>query len=202
MSIKNLFILFFGLTSSYLSAQTVYGAVAPDSIKKKCEQIIISEIGQNAYKTNVKFIKSDAHTKDNVLNGFTLFYSFNFPNVKESHVVFTIEYKLGKGVIKDIAFKNYTRLPGSIKKTGAKVLSYEEAKKTAIFSDTILKKHNNELYGEISTDYDAVKKDYYFVWHFYHLEPCKKCEAEMYTTQSAYINASTGKVMRNVESRQ
>lgn len=183
-------------------AQTIYGAVAPDSIKKKCEQIIISEIGQNAYTKNVKFIKSDAHTKDNVLNAFTLFYSFNFPNVKESHVVFTIEYKLGKGILKDVAFKNHTRLPGSIKKTGAKVLSYEEAKKVAVTSDTILKKYSSSLYGEISTDYDTSKKDYYFVWHFYHLEPCKKCEAEMYSTQSAYINASTGKVLQNIESRQ
>lgn len=193
--------LFLSLSLSHF-AQTIYGAVAPDSIQKKCEKVIINEIGQSAFNTNVKFIKSDMHTNNNVLNAFTLFYSFTFPNIKESHVVFTIEYKLGKGVIKDIAFKNYTRLPGSIKKTGAKVLSYEAAKKIAIASDTILKKHADKLYGEISTDYDEAKKDYYFVWHFYHLEPCKKCEAEMYTTQSAYINASTGKVLSNIESRQ
>ena len=194
-----IFSLFLSL-SNY--AQTIYGAVAPDSIKKKCEQVIVSEIGQNAFNTNVKLIKSDAHTNNNVLNAYTLFYSFNFPNVKESHVVFTIEYKLGKGVIKDVAFKNHTRLPISIKKTGAKVLSYEDAKKAAITSDTILKKFSSSLYGEISTEYDTEKKDYYFIWHFYHLEPCKKCEAEMYTTQSAYINASNGKVLRNIESRQ
>ena len=90
-------------------SQTIYGAVAPDSIQKKCQQIITEEIGANAFSNNVRFIKSDAHTKDNVLNAFTLFYSFNFTNVKESHVVFTIEYKLGKGVIKDVAFKNHTR---------------------------------------------------------------------------------------------
>ena len=183
-------------------SQTIYGAVAPDSIKTKCEQVITNEIGNAAYKTNVKFIKSDAHTKNNVLNAFTLFYSFNFPNIKESHVVFTIEYKLGKGVIKDVAFKNYTRLPVSIKKTGVKVIDFEEAKKVAVNSDTILKKNSSKLYGEISTDYDAAKKDYYFVWHFYHLEPCKKCEAEMYTTQSAYIDAGTGKLLRNIENRQ
>jgi hypothetical protein len=192
---------FLSISLSHYS-QTIYGAVAPDSIKKKCEQIIVSEIGQSAFNTNVKFIKSDMHTNSNVMNAFTLFYSFNFPNVKESHVVFTIEYKFGKGVIKDAAFKNYTRLPGSIKKTGAKVVSYDDAKKTAIASDTILKKYASDLYGEISTDYDAAKKDYYFVWHFFHLEPCKNCEVEMYTTQSAYINASTGKVLRNIESRQ
>lgn len=183
-------------------SQTIYGAVAPDSIQKKCEQIIVNEIGQNAFTNNVKLIKSDAHTNNGLLNAYTLFYSFNFPNVKESHVVFTIEYKLGKGAMKDMAFKNFTRLPGSIKKTGAKVLSFDAAKKVAISSDTILKRHSDKLYGEISSDYDTEKKDYYFVWHFYHLEPCKKCEAEMYTTQSAYINASTGKVLRNLESRQ
>ena len=200
---SKLIILAAFLSFSFKSfSQTIYGAVAPDSIKKKCEKVIIDEIGQNAFNTNVKLIKSDAHTNANVLKAYTLFYSFNFPNVKESHVVFTIEYKLGKGVIRDVAFKNHTRLPGSIKKKGAKVISFEDAKKVAINSDTILKRHNSELYGEISTDYDTEKKDYYFVWHFYHLEPCKKCEAEMYTTQSAYINASTGKVLRNIESRQ
>jgi len=202
MNLRLLTISLFLFCSLENFSQTIYGAVAPDSIKKKCEKVITDEIGSAAYKTNVKFIKSDAHTKDNVLNAFTLFYSFNFTNVKESHVVFTIEYKLGKGVIKDVAFKNYTRLPASIKKSGVKVFGFEEAKKIAINSDTILKKNSSKLYGEISTDYDSEKKDYYFVWHFYHLEPCKKCEAEMYTTQSAYINASTGKVLRNVESRQ
>lgn len=202
MKFKLLILSLFLLISQKNYSQTIYGAVAPDSIKQKCEKVITDEIGTAAYKANVKFIKSDAHTKENVLNAFTLFYSFNFPNVKESHVVFTIEYKLGKGVIKDVAFKNYTRLPGSIKKSGVKVISFEDAKKVAINSDTILKKNSSNLYGEISTDYDAVKKDYYFVWHFYHLEPCKNCEAEMYTTQSAYINASTGKVLRNIESRQ
>lgn len=201
MRVKLIILAFLGIGLKNYS-QTIYGAVAPDSIKKKCEQIIVSEIGQNAYTNNVRLIKSDGHTNAGILNAYTLFYSFNFPNVKESHVVFTIEYKLGKGVMKDVAFKNYTRLPGSIKKTGAKVLSFDAAKKVAITSDTILKRHSANLYGEISSDYDPEKKDYYFVWHFYHLEPCKKCEAEMYTTQSAYINASTGKVLHNVESRQ
>ncbi len=202
MNLKLLILSFLVILSLENFSQTIYGAVAPDSIKKKCEKVITDEIGSAAFKSNVKFIKSDAHTKDNVLNAFTLFYSFNFPNVKESHVVFTIEYKLGKGVIKDVAFKNYTRLPGSIKKAGVKVIAFEEAKKIAVNSDSILKNYSSNLYGEISTDYDTEKKDYYFVWHFYHLEPCKKCEAEMYTTQSAYINAGTGKVLRNIESRQ
>jgi hypothetical protein len=183
-------------------SQTIYGAVAPDSIKKKCQNTITEEIGAAAFANNVRLIKSDAHTAGNVIKAFTLFYSFNFPNVKESHVVFTIEYILGKGVVKDGAFKNFTRLPGSIKKSGAKVISFQEARKAAINSDTLLKKHSDKLYGEISTDYDEAKKDYYFIWHFYNLEPCKKCEAEMYTTTSAYINASTGKVLHNVESRQ
>jgi hypothetical protein len=201
----NLKLLIFSLLlvlSAENYAQTIYGGVAPDSIKKKCEKVIMDEIGATAYKTNVKFIKSDAHTKENVLQAFTLFYSFNFPNVKESHVVFTIEYKFGKGVIKDAAFKNYTRLPGSIKKTGVKVLGFEEAKKIAVSSDTILKKHSDQIYGEISTDYNTEKKDYFFIWHFYHLEPCKKCEAEMYTTQSVYIDAANGKVLHNIENKQ
>lgn len=182
-------------------SQTIYEAPLPNDVKQKCEEVIISEIGKNTFATHVKYIKTDV-LKGAADTKYTVFYSFNFPNVKESHVVFSLDYQAGKGIVKDAAFKNHTRLPGSIKKDGAKVLSFEAAKKLAIASDTILKKHSDKVYGEISSDYDTEKKDYYFVWHFYHLEPCKKCEAEMYTTQSAYINASTGKVLRNVESRQ
>lgn len=180
-----------------LQAQTIYGAIAPDSIKKKCDAVIVSEIGKDNFDKHVKLIKSDAHTFNNVLKAYTLFYSFNFPNVQESHAVFTIEYKFdetGKGkVVKDAAFKNFTRLPGTIKKTGVKVISYSDAKKAALLSDTTLNKYSNQLYGEISTEYDETKKDYFFVWYFYYLGPCKNCKQEMYTTYSAYINAITGK---------
>lgn len=184
-----------------LKSQTIYGAIAPDSIKKKCDAVIVSEIGNDNFGKYVKLIKSDAHTKNNVLNAYTLFYSFNFPNVKESHVVFTLEYKLddkGKGsIVKDVAFKNHTRLPLSIKKNGVKVISYADAKKAAVTCDTTLKKYSDKLYGEISTEYDSAKKDYFFVWYFYYLGPCKNCEAEMYTTHSAYIDAVSGKQVKN-----
>lgn len=194
--LKIAFILIF--LSGYCLAQTIYGGVAPDSIKKKCEAVIISEIGNTVFKNNVKFIKSDAHTKEKVLNSYSLFYSFTFPNVNESHVVFTMEYQLNgnkSGVVKDIAYKNYTRLPSGLKKNGAKIITYSDAKKTALAADTSLKKFENKLYGELSTEYDALKKDYYFVWYFYYLEPCKNCEAEMYTTHNVFIDASSGKVI-------
>jgi len=190
--------LLFVFISGFCLSQTIYGGMAPDSIRKKCEAVIISEIGNTVFKNNVKFIKSDAHTKEKVLNSYTLFYSFTFPNVKESHVVFTMEYNLSgnkSGVIKDIAYKNHTRLPSDLKKTGAKIISYNDAKKTALATDTSLKKFENKLYGELSTEYDNIKKDYYFVWYFYYMEPCKNCEAEMYTTHNVFINASNGKVI-------
>lgn len=200
MPIKIAISFLLGLISFTNYAQTIYGAIAPDSIYKKCEQVIISEIGSKAYKDNVRFIKSDAHTRDKILNSYTFFYAFSFPNVKESHVVFTLQYKFDEkkpGVIKDIAFKNHTRLPGSIKTKGVKVVSFTDAKKIALKADTTLKKFQDKLYGEISTDYDAAKKDYYFVWYFYYLEPCKNCEAEMYTTHSVYIDAVSGKILNN-----
>ncbi len=197
MSVRIILIIAFSLAFSRAWSQTLYGAMAPDSVRKKCEAVILSEIGQNAFNKHVKFIKSDGHLNGSVLNGFTLFYSFNFPNVKESHVIFTIDYKFGKGVVKDIAFKNHTRMPANIKKNGAKVIGFEEAKKVAITSDTTLKKYSDKLYGEISTDYDNTKKDYYFVWYFYYLEPCKNCEADSYNAHNVYIDAVTGKSIKS-----
>ena len=198
MQIKAILSFVFILLWGHSYSQSIYGAVAPDSIRKACDKVVINEIGQKAFDTHVKFIKSDAHTANKVLNGYTFFYSFRFPNVKESHVVFSIEYKIAptkNGVVKDIAFKNYTRLPLSIKSKGLSIIDYEAAKKIAMEADTTLKKFSNRLYSELSTDYDTAAKDYYFVWYFYHLEPCKNCEAEMYTTHSAFINATTGKVI-------
>lgn len=183
-------------------SQTIYGAIAPDSIHKKCRSVIISEIGEKAFNDYVRFIKSDAHTKDSILKSYTLFYSFGFPNINESHVVFSLNYKVDgnkSGVIKDVAFKNHTRLPGSIKSKGVKVISYTEAKKTALAADTTLKKFQDKLYAEISTDYSASKKDYFFVWYFYYLEPCKNCEAEAFNAHSVYIDATTGKVLASTK---
>ena len=199
MSVRITLIIALGFVFNQGWSQTLYGALAPDSVRKKCEEVIVSEIGKDAFNKHVKFIKSDGRLNDKTLIGFTLFYSFNFPNVKESHVTFTLDYKFGKGVVKDIAFKNHTRMPATIKKNGAKVIGFEEAKKVAIASDTTLKKFSDKLYGEISTDYDSAKKDYYFVWYFYYLEACKNCEAEMYTTHSVYVNASTGKVLASAK---
>lgn len=200
MKIKHLFSLLFIIAACKSFSQTIYGAVAPDSIRKQCEKVIISEIGANAFTNHVKFIKSDAHTKEKVLNGYTLFYSFGFPNVKESHVVFTIDYKLSpskNGVVQDAALKNYTRLPIALKKKDISVISYNDAKKSAVAADTVLKKYQDKLYGEISTEYNSTKKDYYFVWYFYYLEACKTCKEETYTTHSVYIDAVSGKKISN-----
>ena len=199
MSFPRVFLLFFGLISTSLFAQTTYEAVAPDSIKKKCDEVIISEIGKTAFTNHVKYIKCDAF-KSNNENKYTIFYSFTFPNVKESHVVFSLDYKSGKGVIKDGAFKNFTRLPASVKAKGIKVISYSDAKKTALASDPIFNKDPKDLFGEISTEYDEKKKDYFFVWYFYHITPCVKCADQMYTMKSLYIDAVSGSVIKTEKS--
>lgn len=187
------------ITASLLRAQTSYNISVPDSIKKKCDEVVISEIGKSAFEGSVKYIKSDLQ-KNNGAENYIVFYAFTFPNVKESHVIFTITCKLeGKhaAVVKDAAFKNYTRLPQNIKTKNVKVISYAEAKKIAVSKDPVLKKNESKLYGEISTDYDEKKKDYFFVWYFYDLEPCKDCPAGQYKTYSVYMDASTGKVIQS-----
>ena len=136
-----------------------------------------------------------AEIKNSAEHKYTIFYSYTFPNVKESHVVFSLDYKSGKGVVKDGAFKNYTRLPASVKTKDAKVISFADAKKTALASDPSFSKDPQDLFGEISTEYDEKKKDYYFVWYFYHITPCVKCADQMYTLHSLYIDASSGKVI-------
>ncbi len=137
-------------------------------------------------------------TGGEVWNNYTVFYSFNFKDIKESHVVFSLVYRNSpkqNGVMKDIAFKNFTRLPESIKKKGVKIIPYAEAKKIAMSADEVLKKNSDKLYAEISTEYDLTKKEYGFVWYFYFMAPNSNSEAESYTTYSVLINGETGKVI-------
>lgn len=201
--IKQVFIAFFLFAFLHgAKSQILYGASLPINIKRSCDSVIISEIGKAAFDANVHYIKCDSQkgtfTGGESYNNYTVFYSFNFNGIKESHVVFSIVFRLGgkpTGVLKDVAFKNYTRLPASIKKKGVKCISYADAKKIAIGSDETLKKNADKLYAEISTEYDLEKKDYCFVWYFYYMEPTKKEGAEVYTTYSVLINAETGKIM-------
>ena len=202
IKIFSIVFLFAGLSFSGF-AQTTYGVTPPDSIKMKCDKVIISEIGKKAFDANIHYIKSDSQkgvypTGENWIS-YTLFYSFNFPNIKQSHVIFSLNYKKDltkSAVMKDIAFKNYTRLPESIKSKGTKAVSYEEAKKAAMEAEPVLKANPTKLYGEISTEYDEIKKEYVFVWYFYFMEPNKKSEAEQYTTYSVLIDAGTGKIIK------
>ncbi len=196
-----LILVYFGIQFSGAS-QTTYGVAPPDTIRTKCDNVIISEIGKTAFENNVRFIKCDLQktTTNNKETGYsyTLYYSFFFANVKESHVIFSLDYKFNakqRGVIKDGAFKNFTRLPESIKILGAKIISYNDAKKIAVAADTVLKRYQSKLYGEISTEYDEKKKEYEFVWLFYYMDQCKGCKTEMYTTYSVFVNAANGKVI-------
>ena len=183
-------------------SQTTYGVIPPADVKKSCDSVIISEIGKIAFENNVRYFKCDAG-KGIYNNGegwttYTLFYSFNFTDVKESHIIFSLIFKTDpyqSGIMKDVAFKNYTRLPESIQKKGIKIIDYAEAQKIAMKADPVLGKNAAKLDGEISTEYDVKKKEYRFVWYFYYRDPCRNCEAEMYTVYSALINASTGKVI-------
>ncbi len=194
MRIQSVFMVILGLIGTSLFAQTTYEAAVPDSIKKKCDAVVISEIGNTAFTNNVKYIKSDVfRTSGNTK--YTIFYSFTFPNVKESHVVFSLDYKSGKGVIRDAAFKNYTRLPSSVKLNGTKIINYADAKKTTMASDTVFKNNQQNLFGEISTEFDEKKKDYYFVWYFYYIAPCKNCKDQTYSLKSMYIDAVSGKTI-------
>lgn len=202
MSARRLFLLVLSLTALQGFSQTIYGSSLPINIKKSCDSVVISEIGKTAFEANVHYIKCDnqrgAFTTGEKWNNYTVFYSFNFPNIKESHVVFSLVYRSTDkktGVVKDVAFKNYTRLPESIKKKGVKIIPFEEAKKVAMNADEVLKKNSAKMYSEISTEYDAAKKDYNFVWYFYFMEPVQNSEAEQYTTHSVLINGETGKVI-------
>jgi hypothetical protein len=194
MNLKHILLLIPALLSLKAYSQTIYGTVAPDSIRAKCDDVVISEIGKAAFDKNVKLIKCDAY-KANGNDKYTLFYSFGFPNVKESHVVFTLDYKPGKGIIKDAAFKNHTRLPNSIKTKGAKIMDYTWAKNAALASDSVLMHNSSSVYGELSTEYDEKKKDYFFVWYFYSIVPCKNCKDKPFSMSSAYVDAATGKAI-------
>jgi hypothetical protein len=202
MSSKNLILLILAFVSTVISAQTNYEITTPDSIQKMCQKAIISEIGKNAFNTSVKYIKSDLSTAKNIKgekeDNYTVFYAFAFPNVKESHVVFSfncIRDSKGTRLVKDSAFKNFTRLPVSLKNKPVKILSYSNAKKLAADADPVMKVNQDKLFGDISTEYNEKTKDYYFVWHFYYMASCKDCGAEQFKIYSSSIDAVTGKVI-------
>ena len=44
---KRFLTLLFVFISGFCLSQTIYGGMAPDSIRKKCEAVIISEVGSN-----------------------------------------------------------------------------------------------------------------------------------------------------------
>jgi hypothetical protein len=202
MSLKNLILILTSFISTVLSAQTNYEIATPDSIQRMCQKAIISEIGKNAFSTSVKYIKSDLNTGKNAkgekLENYTLFYAFAFPNVKESHVVFSfncVRDANGTRLVKDSAFRNFTRLPASLKNKPPKVLNYQSAKKLAADADPVMKANQDKLFGDISTEYNEKNGDYHFVWHFYYMAPCKDCGAEQFKIYSSSIDAATGKVI-------
>lgn len=185
-----------------LLSQTQYGINPPDSIKQACEKAIVSEIGRTAYSSSVKLIKCDMH-KEGKLNNYTCFYMFAFPNVNESHVIFSMNCQAdGKEIklVKDTALKNLTRLPSSLKTRPPKVIAYSSAKKLACEHNTVMKANADKIYGELSTEYNAKLKDYHFVWHFYYMEDCKDCpSSSQLKIHSADIDAVSGKVVSPTE---
>jgi hypothetical protein len=181
----------------FLFSQTKYNIIPPDSILKKCEKAIISEIGKTAFSSSVRLIKCDLNSSGNSSN-YSVFYAFSFPEIKESHVIFTLNYlsdEKGGRLVKDTALKNFTRLPFALKTKNVKAIPYFPAKRIAAESDSVMKANANKLYGELSTDWDAKRKDYYFTWHFYLMEPCKNCSSEQIKIYSAAVDAVSGKLI-------
>src|SRR4051812_47584355 len=97
MTLKHFFFATLVWLTLPVAAQTSYGVTVPDSVKKKCDAVIVSEIGNTASTDHVKYIKGDAqsgaYANGDKWKSYTVFYSFGFPNVKESHVVFSLDFK-------------------------------------------------------------------------------------------------------------
>jgi hypothetical protein len=187
-----------------LVSQTNYGiSVVPDTILKVCQNVITKEIGKKAFNSSVKYIKSDLNTTKNangVTENYTVFYYYTFPNIKESHVVFSFNCYKNQNqirIVKDSAFKNFTRLPLALKSKPLKVIGFNESRTIAAKTDPAMKANEDKLFGELSTDYDDKVKDYFFVWRFYYMAPCKDCAAGQFTIHSASLDAVSGKVIPN-----
>jgi hypothetical protein len=197
MNFRRILSLVFAFAGISLFSQTKYGIIAPDSVLKKCEKAIISDIGKTAYLRSVRLIKCDLNSNGNSSN-YSVFYAFKFPEITESHVIFTLNYisdEKGARLVRDTALKNFTRLPSALKTKNIKAMGYFDARKIASDSDPVMSANANKLYGELSTDYDPKRKDYYFTWHFYLMEPCKNCGSEQIRIYSAAVDAVSGKLI-------
>ncbi len=161
--------LFFTFSASvgYSQKNTTEIAV-PDSIKKICDKLFVSEIGKAQFLTCVKFKKSSG-AKITFGNNekrldFKLDYVFSYPTVKEAAVPLTFIYSVfnGKGKVQSGSFLRFgkTDLPPNTKTDGLKIINYKAALAIALETDSIMKKHINKVEGKFVLYYDS------FCWHF------------------------------------
>ena len=192
--------LFLALSVSTGFPQKITTQIAvPDSLKKMCDKLFISEIGKTQFFTCIKFKKSSgtksifADNKER--KDFKLDYTFCYPSVVEACVDLTFIYSVysGKGQLQSGSFLriNKSDLPAGTNTNGIKVINYKTAETIALNTDSILKKNMNKVEGKFVLYYDA------FYWHFSfsYPDPNPKSESdEKYIQHIVVINPFSGKV--------
>jgi len=204
LTIKNQILIYlFFLCCGQFYAQAKWGVKVPTEIKKACDSLIVNELGKKAFDKQVHYFKCDENTghynDGKKWTSYELHYTFNFPEIKEAHINFSIIYKkdaTGGKFINDPSFKNYTRLPESLKKKEIQLLTWSQALDISIKSDSLFLKNKQKLRGELFTEFSKNANEYVFYWNFFYYEPCRDCEMETVIPYSVALDALSGKVIR------
>lgn len=196
---RSLLIIFCLALPAVLNAQPEEKTVTiPDSVKKRCDDLIISEVGKDIYELCVLYKKSLVNKRTfgngEVRSDYTITYSFRFPQVHEASFNFGFVYTewAGKERLVSSAFlrNNQTDLPPCLKKSGLKILNYQLVKTVALNQNPEMKKHCDEVKGILVLTQDSLS------WHFSVSipQPNPGGDAEIFINHHVCVDPYTGVV--------
>ncbi len=181
-----------------ISQSNTISIIPPDSIKKICNKLLISELGEKMFHVCVKFEKQSGIKRIYTGNAerleYKLEYKFSFPSVKEATVAVSFLYSvyLGKGHLQSELFlrKDKTDLPANTKNKGLKIIGFNKALEIALSTDTMLLNNKTKVHGAFLLRQDS------FYWYFSYGYPSSypNGDAEKFIEHNVYIEPYNGKV--------
>jgi hypothetical protein len=192
-------VLIFLSVSAVLIAQPDEKEVTiPDSIKKRCDNLIIADIGKDLFEQCVTYqkclLKQRTFENGQARSDYTISYMFQFPKVKEASFSFGFVYTNwnGKERLVSSAFlrNNKTDFPAGFKNSGSKIVNYEIVKMVAMNQFPEMKKNPDKVLGSLVLMQDSLR------WHFYASLPQYPVgDGESYTNFKVYIDPYSGAVI-------
>ena len=171
----------------------------PDSIRKMCDRLILSEVGEEIFRACVRFdtcvLKTKVFENQEIRKDYLMNYLFEYPKEKKASVRFSMNYTVSakKNHLHSEAFyrTDKTDLPANVKINGVNILSYGEILNLSLTSDSILRKNEKNVSGIF------ILAQRSFLWHlsFRTLKTSDQIDdAEMSSTYNVIVNPYSGKI--------